>query len=285
LRAGIGLFGLFGLAGCAPSLIRVSDRQTVSVAEMLDDIREKRLIYMGEIHDRSAHHDLQLDVIRRLHDSGVPVAVGLEMFQYPSQAILDAWTGGNLDRRDFAAAYAKNWENVPWSLYGDIFEYARENRIPLVALNLPRGIVRRVFREGIESLTEKEKAELPPVSCDTDERYRALILKAYPGHGDGGAALRLCEAQLLWNRAMAQRLAEYAKGHPGMTVVVLAGGGHVRRMGGIPEETAKELRRAVGQAVVMPVFPPEITPAKATSDDADYLIEEETSLLRLLGGY
>src|SRR4051812_11114402 len=90
LRAAICLFGLAVIAGCAPSIIRISDRKTVSVAEMFDDIRDKRLIYMGEIHDRPEHHDLQLEVIRRLHDSGVPVAVGLEMFQYPSQPLLDA---------------------------------------------------------------------------------------------------------------------------------------------------------------------------------------------------
>jgi uncharacterized iron-regulated protein len=223
-------------------------------------------------------------VIRRLHDSGVPLAIGLEMFGSASQGELDAWSAGRMNEGTFRGVYGRNWENIPWSYYEDIFRYARDNSIPLVGLNVPKGIVRKVYRSGFDSLTDMEREVVrEPVACSTDSRYYRLITSSFRGHGNGNdAAIRLCEAQILWNRGMAKTLAEYARKNPERSIVVLAGGGHVRRKGGIPEEVGKE--EMTDAVVVIPAYPPDITPGNATSDDADYLIENDSRILELLTG-
>jgi uncharacterized iron-regulated protein len=54
-------------------------------------LEQKRLIIVGDQHDNRAYHQGQLKVIRAFQESGVKVAVGLEMFRWDSQAYLDQW--------------------------------------------------------------------------------------------------------------------------------------------------------------------------------------------------
>src|SRR3989304_9854785 len=111
-------------------VFRVSDGKVISFEEMIGDIKDTDIILTGELHDSRLHHQLQLDAIRDLTDSGRPVAVGLEMFPKERQPALDGWIAGSLSEEDFKKIYQESWTQ-PWSLYQDIFLFARDNKIPL----------------------------------------------------------------------------------------------------------------------------------------------------------
>src|SRR5262245_54662185 len=85
----------------AQQITRMSDRQGVGLAQMVDDIRGAKVILVGETHSEKRHHDLQLDVIRALHEKGIPLAIGLEMFPAESQRQLDRWNEGKLIEPSF----------------------------------------------------------------------------------------------------------------------------------------------------------------------------------------
>jgi len=59
-----------------------------------------------------------------------------------------------------------------------IFEYAREKRIPLVGLNVPRDVTRQVALEGFQSLSRKDKARIHSVTCRVDREYMDFIKRA-----------------------------------------------------------------------------------------------------------
>jgi aminopeptidase N len=65
----------------------------VSALKTLTDVIEKasgkRIVYVGEYHDRFAHHNVQLQVIKALYRKDPKMAVGMEMFQRPYQKALD----------------------------------------------------------------------------------------------------------------------------------------------------------------------------------------------------
>ena len=132
-------------------ILRISDHKVVTLDDILEDLKEVRLVFVGELHDDPQHHQAQLAVIKALHEARLALAVGLEMFQKQSQEILDQWVAGNLAEKAFQKAYYSNW-GLPWPLYSDIFWYARRKKIPLIGLNISPDITKQVARKGFASL-------------------------------------------------------------------------------------------------------------------------------------
>ena len=240
----------------------IDDRETIKA------LGEKKIVLVGEHHTTASHHRAQLDVIRMLHKAGVKVAVGLEMFRRDSQVELDRWINGDLDPVAFEKIYYDNW-TYPWPLYREIFEYARKNKLPMVGLNVPRDITRQVALAGYQSLSDDQRRRLGDVACRVDKEYMDFIRKAYGGHGHGNMNfLYFCEAQMVWDNAMAVYALEYLKSNPERVMVILAGAGHVRKQA-IPYQIRSRSDLAV--AVILPEVPGSIDSATVDSGDADYI--------------
>ena len=240
----------------AQKVLRVSDGKVISFEQMIDDLKKVSVVFVGEVHDEPEHHQAELRVLRAMHQSNEPFAVGLEMFRAESQKKLDSWTTRKISLDQFLQAYYDNWRQ-PWPLYRDIFEYARENQIPLVGLNIPDSISKKVGANGFGSLTPDEKKQLPPgISCNVDPTYMEFIRKAYSGHHAAGDRefVNFCEAQMVWDKSMAWHLAGYLKKNPGKRMIVLAGVGHAWKRG-ISEQLPAESK--LTYRVVLPVIPNE----------------------------
>jgi len=264
------------LAGCSiNSVMRVENREVIDVATMIGELRDTPLVFAGERHDAPSHHRLQLDILKALQAQGKPLAIGMEMFEDFSQKALDAWSAGKVPEFAIRKVFESNWKYISWGLYQDILLFARDNRIPVVALNPPRTVVQRVSRVGFASLSEAELSLIPAgIDATASDAFLELISSSYSMHGKKGDAFRfLCEAQLLRNRVMARRIGDYLARHPGTVMVVIAGGGHARKTGGIPEE----MGRMPYKVILPPV--PGLDSDTVTVGDADYLMEEPLSWL------
>lgn len=238
--------------------------KTTPLVELPEIIAAHRIILVGEHHTAADHHRAQLAVIQSLVAADRKVAVGMEMFRRDSQPFLDAWVAGQLKDSEFEAVYDDNW-NYPWHLYRPILQYARQNRLPVVGLNVPRGITRRVAHKGFEALSQQERRDLPFVTCDVDADYMAYIQQAYGAHGHGQMNFtHFCEAQLVWDKSMAANALHFLKDNPEYSIVVLAGSGHARK-GGIPAQLKK--MTSLAPIVILPEVPDSID-----HEDADYLI-------------
>ncbi|HET6490168.1 MAG TPA: ChaN family lipoprotein, partial [Syntrophales bacterium] len=229
-------------------------------------------IVVGETHDSQADHDLQLKIIRTLHEGGLTIAVGLEMFRAESQDLLEKWWRWGMSTEQFEVLYRENW-GLPWPLYRDIFIYSRQKRIPLVGLNVPREIVSKAAREGYGSLTEAERKKLPPgITCTLDEAYRSYIRKTFAEHAQssGRSFDHFCEAQMVWDTAMAIYALEYLDKNPGSRMVILTGSAHARKQA-IPRQIAT-MRPDVTVSVILQAPDGKAGREKLTVEDADYLV-------------
>lgn len=254
-------------------VLRVSDGKTIPFQEMINDLRQVSVVFVGETHDTPRHHRAQLEIISALHESGKPTAIGLEMFRANSQAALDSWVRGSLPVDRFLPVYYDNWR-MPWPLYEDIFLYARERQIPMLGLNIPEGIAKKIALNGFASLSADEKKRLPPgIGCYVDPTYMEFIKRAYAaGHSHGEREfVHFCEAQMVWDKSMAWNAAGYLKDHPDRTMVVLAGIGHAWKRG-IAEQLPSGANLA--HRVVLPAVPDQINRETATGKDADYILLE-----------
>lgn len=247
----------------------VAGKAEISLEQAAGEFPSPGIVYVGEFHDNAAHHAAQLAVIQSLDKRKRPIAVGLEMFQHIEQSILDAWVAKALSEEEMRRAFARNWSQ-DWHLYRDIFLYCRDRSIPIVGLNVPRSITRKVAQNGFESLTPEEIGKLPPIVCRVDREYEEFLRRVLGDHGSESGFRRFCEAQLVWDTAMAIYALEYLKAHPEHTVVVLCGMIHAWKKAA-PEQAARE-NADVEQAVIQPSVKGRWAPGSVSKEDADYLI-------------
>ena len=240
----------------------------LSLPQLAKDLTGSRLVFVGELHTFQSHHDAQLEVIRLLNRANIPVAVGFEMFRRDSQPNLERWVRGELSEKKFEKIYYKNW-NYPWPLYKKIFLYARDHDIPMIGLNVPPEVTRQVAREGFGSLSPEQRGDLPMVTCRVDPEYMAFIRQSLGMHGHGGLDFtKFCEAQLVWDTAMAWSLLRYLDKEPESTVVVIAGSGHSWKRG-IPTQIRS--RSKVVSRVILPEVPGRVEQGAVTVEEADYV--------------
>ncbi len=223
-----------------------------SLAAILPKLAEDRVVFVGETHTSYTDHLNQLAIIQGLYERQPDLAIGMEYFQQPFQEYLDEYGAGTLSQADLLAKtqYFKRW-GYDFRLYEPILRYAREHKIPLVALNLPSEIVQKVGRSGLASLTEQERAEIPQHLDRSNPAYREYLQSVFKDHPQppGASFEHFMDAQLLWDEGMAARAARYLEAHPGRTLVVLAGIGHVQYGFGIPDRLRRRL--PVSRAIVV----------------------------------
>jgi len=232
----------------------VSLQTAVDNEAVLEAIAPSQVIYLAETHNDLADHVAQLDIIQALDAQG-DVAIALEMFQRPFQPALDDYLAGRISEEELIAAteYESRW-GFDWELYAPIVRYAKAQNIPLVALNTPTEITRKVAVTGLESLEGDDLTYIPPVAeVDlSDADYRAWISEVFNAHGGAGHSLsfeNFFAAQVLWDETMAERVAQQVEAQPDRQVIVLAGEGHVLNGYGIPNRVARRLPAAAQSSV------------------------------------
>ncbi len=259
-------------AGLAhPHILRAADRSEVTPEEMLHDLKKARVIFIGELHDRTGHHRAQMSILRALARDAVPLAIGLEMFRRDGQDDLDLWIDGTYPLDSFLRVYNDHWSM--WEQYRDIFTFARSSKVPLVGLNIPRDISNRVARHGFAALPERDRQALGNVQCRVDPAYGEFIRRAMGGYGGHAQQyLFFCEAQLLWDTMMARHLGDFLKENPRHRVVVLAGSGHAWKFG-IPRQLLEQM--SVSYRVVLPEIAGRVERGRVTAEITDYLWLDE----------
>ncbi len=241
-----------GDAAMLPGTDEISETETAvidaaAVADidtLLDRLADNRVVFVGESHDRYEDHLNQLAIIAGLRARGKDLAIGMEFFQQPFQPHLDAFVAGELGEGDLLrqTEYFERWR-FDYRLYRPILRFARDNGIPLVALNLEKEITDQVGDGGIASLSAADASRIPAdIERDNDE-YRNYMKAVFDMHPKGEDAdfEHFLDVQLLWDEGMAERAARYLQAHPDKTLVVLAGSGHVEYGRGIPSRLQRRL--------------------------------------------
>ncbi len=209
---------------------------------ILKSLSTKQVIFVCEKHDDYATHLAQLYIIKGLYEAGANLSVGLEMFQRPFQGVLDDYLSGKIDKKSLLkqSEYFKRW-GFDFRFYEPIIDYCKEKGIPIVALNLPSEISKKVARQGIESLGDQERASLPKEIQWNNEPYRKMLKEIFFQHPSRGPARfdYFYQAQILWDETMAESIASYLSQNPNRQMVVIVGSGHVAYGYGIPSRVAR----------------------------------------------
>lgn len=222
--------------------------RVVPASEFLAGMALREVVLLGEQHDVMDHHRWQLQTLAALHALRPGMVIGFEMFPRRLQPVLDRWVAGQLSTREFLRE--SEWEtvwNMPADLYLPLFEFARINRIPMLALNVDRKLNRAITEGGWDAIPAEQREGVgnpaPP-----PEAYRDFLFQVYQAHEerrgkDAGKARKtdddfrfFVESQTVWDRAMAEVLARQVGAGGKPLVVGVMGSGHVRYGHGVPHQ-------------------------------------------------
>ena len=233
-------------------IMDLASGKAVSFGEFTDRISSFDIIFAGEVHTNPEHHLIQVQILQAL-GAGVPsLAVGMEFFQQDHQAFLDRYIMGEATEEEFLESvdWQRTW-GYPYHFYRPLLLAAKQGGIRVLALNAPRDIVKKVARQGLGRLEEKERALIPEELDLSNEAHRAYVREIYERHHH--AALEefqfFYEAQCVRDETMARNIAEFMGKHGGK-MIVFSGNGHIIWKFGIPDRTQRRL--PVSVATVMP---------------------------------
>ena len=247
----------------APQVHTVVTETLTDLQRVVERIGDSRVICIGEQHTAYAHHVMQREIIRRLHDRSPHLIIGMEMFQRPFQDALDGYIAGSISEPEMLrrTEYFERW-GYDWRLYRDIAHLARARRIPLYALNIDREITAAIARRGIQTLTPAQRTQLPQRIDLQPSAYRRFLRQVFAQHPAGRPFSGFYLAQLVWDEIMAQTASTLLADHPHARLVILAGNGHLEHSWGIP----RRIRRQADTSVTVIINSPQGTPEAGTAD-------------------
>ena len=209
----------------------VAARRFVKTAEARARIAAATVALLGETHDNRTHHEIQRSILAEALRMGRRPALAMEQIDLEWQADVDrAIANGASPAQIGVAAHAtRGWD---WPAYSPMVALAMSNRLPVVALNLPRERTRRIVGEGLDALGPGEATRLALTATWNPQRNARLRREIVQGHcGDDSPIVdKLVDVQRAKDAVMADRILEAsARG-----VVAILGRGHARRDLGVP---------------------------------------------------
>lgn len=218
----------------------------VAHTDLLRSLSTAQAVLLGETHDRYDIHRWQLHVLTGLHALNTNIAVGFEMFPVRVQPVLDAWVAGALERDEFLEKV--EWKTVwgfPGDLYMPIFQFCRQFRVPMRALNCRRALVTEVGKLGWDAIPEEDRDGVTPAVPASPEHRQYLFDLTGGGRPDRKAASamdpefdRFVRAQQTWDRAFACNIVRAREVHADALVVGIIGRGHMEYGHGTPFQLA-----------------------------------------------
>ena len=274
--------------------------QMLDARQVFAELADKDIVLLGERHTSREDHLWQTQTIAGLHALKPKMIAGFEMFPRSVQPALDAWSRGELSRTEFLKQ--SRWSEV-WGygaeFYMPMFDHARLNRIPMVALNVDRALISKVGREGWASIPERDREGVSDPAAAPQSYLESLgrVFLSKMHHSTGTSAgtsvqdanalgteaklesvmasepyARFVQAQLTWDRAMAEGLASAKLENPDALVIGVMGRGHIEYRHGVPHQLA-----ALGfdnVAVLIPVDAgTECNANNATLADAVFVVD------------
>jgi uncharacterized iron-regulated protein len=217
--------------------------QTDPLAQTIAQIDSARVILVGETHTRYDHHLVQLEILKLLYQKSAKLAIGVEWFQQPFQQHLDAYIAGEISEEEMLqqTGYFERWR-YDYRLYRPIIQYAREHKIPIIALNASRELSDALGTSGFDDLPAELKEQLPKSYDWSDKAYEKRLRAVFDEHPEFSREFdAFLRGQLTWDESMAERAAEYLQANPDSRMLVLAGSGHIAYDSGIPNRIKRRI--------------------------------------------
>lgn len=265
--------------------------KTTTYAKLLYEATQADVVLFGELHNNPICHWLELQLTKDLQSAKKGTLIlGGEMFEADNQTALTDYVQGKTTNKELATQ-ARLWPNFDTD-YKPIADFAREQKIPFVATNVPRKYATLVARKGLaalDTLSAEAKRQIAPLPLTVDltlPGYKAMLDMMGNGGNHGttsdqksaqavntDVAANFARAQAIKDATMAYFILQNLK--PGQTLLHFNGDYHSKNFEGI----SWYLRQLTGSARPLKIItissvevPEPAKPATENQNLADFLI-------------
>ena len=260
-----------GLGGCAlqpespqprqdpliGQIIDATTQQALSETQLIEQMLEFDVVYLGERHDNAEHHQIQRRLIQALVEQGQRPAIGFEFFDIAQTGYLMHYVAG--EKSLMRLGHGKKTDISPeqrlrrqlgwmerddedWGYYFSLIELAREHQLEVFGADLPRSLKLRLSRADLDRLTPLEQSQMK-LGGEDDEMYREFMYQRFrDGHCGWGSEPLLRRLYRTWNarnQRMAESIVAMSQSERQGPVVMIVGAGHVEYNKAVVERVAR----------------------------------------------
>lgn len=241
------MINISGLAQTDQSKFKIFDSKgnPATFEQIISSIKDADVVFLGEQHDDAVAHSLQMQIFKSGFDkyrNDRNVVLSLEMFERDVQIVLDEYLKDLITEKKFLDD-SRPWGNYKTD-YRPLVEFAKANRLEVIAANAPRRYVNMVSRLGavsLEKLSPEAKKWLAPLPyAEASEAYAKKFNALMGKMADAaGAHNPMLASQSLWDATMAHSISKGLKENKDILVFHLNGSFHTENRLGAVEHLLK----------------------------------------------
>lgn len=167
----------FGLNAQDKKAYQLFDKKgkKTTYAKLLKATEKAQVVLFGEYHNNSVVHWLQLELTKDLAEKKALI-LGAEMIETDNQKQLEQYLKGEINQKQLDST-ARLWPNYKTD-YKPLVDFAKENKLPFIATNVPRRFASLVSKKGfaaLETLTDEEKSWIAPLPIAYDPNLPGYV--------------------------------------------------------------------------------------------------------------
>jgi uncharacterized iron-regulated protein len=154
----------------------------IDIKKMAENSSKFDVIFFGEFHDDSIIHGIQKAYLEEFIKLNPKTAVSLEMFERDAQPVIDKYLKDEINEEEFLKA-SRPWPDYK-KFYRSLVEIAKENKLPVIAANIPRKYASMYASGGMTAINKLPKEERHLVTRDIKiendeylERFYKIMLQ------------------------------------------------------------------------------------------------------------
>jgi uncharacterized iron-regulated protein len=141
----------------------------VSFEKVVKASLKTEVVLFGEFHNNPICHWLQLELTKDVASKS-KIVLGAEMIEADNQKQLNAYLADEMNQKQLDST-ARLWSNYKTD-YKPSVDFAKANKLPFIATNIPRRYASMVHKKGfeaLEALTDEEKSWMAPLPMPYDK--------------------------------------------------------------------------------------------------------------------
>ena len=188
----------------------------VEYTTMIENMAQKDLVFLGEIHNCAMAHWMEKIIIQDLYAiHGDSLMLGAEMFERDDQLLLDEYLADIIPFSRFKAE-AKLWDNYATD-YAPIVEFAKKHSLPFIATNVARRYANMVSKsdfEALENVSAEGRQYIAPLPINYIDNplVNEYFKESLPPMMKNVPTTKLAHAQAVKDATMAWSISQTLKG-------------------------------------------------------------------------
>jgi len=226
-------------------ILNVKKNKRVDFDVLVETLKKKDIIYVGEFHQIPEVISFQMDLISGLLRKDIHPAIGLEIFNVLQQKLLDYYISRVIPFELFLSLYDMSPEGFDINHYINLIEIAAKYRLKVIALTIPKNVAASVARYGLDREALKTFHLKSREIKNCSKGYKKAISSFYKKHPHKEITEEnFILAQSIKDEMMAETIAYHLTAEPtGIPLIVVVGRGHIEYGFGIPERVKQKLRK------------------------------------------